>query len=91
MTCVDSEDKNDDKTYWTQDPSVCIQPASLCPQFADIGCGAVVVVVVVGWRGWLVAGASFYLGPAPAADRLGDSSRHTQQLGFSRNHVYHNV
>ena len=54
-----------------KNPCVCSQPASLCPQFADVGCGA--VVVVVGWRGRLVAGASFYLGPAPAAGRLGAS------------------
>ena len=88
MSCVDSEDKNADKglmkqhsTYWTP---VCIASQHPCaPSLLMLG------VVVAGWRGRLVAGASFYLGPAPAAGRLGDSSRHTQQLGFSSYHVYH--
>ena len=63
---------------------MCSQPASLCPQFADVGCGG------GGVEG--VAGASFYLGPAPAAGRLGDSSRHTQRPGARRvvcGAVYH--
>ena len=70
-----------------KNPCVCIASQHPCaPSLLMLG---VVVAVVVGWRGWLVAASSFYLGPAPTAGRLGDSSRHTQQLGFSSYHVYH--